>query len=1232
MVLASFPTPLQPVAPAGGLIYDGSVNGSLTAPAKTDTYTLQLDPNQTLTLVAHPSAPGLRPTVTLTAPNNKVLGVVTAPAAGADAVLQAFPIVKAGSYTFSVSGAASTQGPYTLQAILNAGVESEDHGGPADDTLGSAQVLDASSVPVGGANDRLAVLGTIAGGPVVGDVYVAAQTGFNLLSDGLVYRIDQATGKIDQAIHSPEFVKGLVEGVKLGPDNTLYVGLTFLFNSVLNNSPPPPTVSGELVHLDLQGNTLGTIPLPDDPSNQGLPYPNGFDVAADGSFWLAQSNSGNVVHVAPDGKLLKSFPVSSSPALVALAPTGHVIVGDVGFSKPGLYDLDLGTGNVAFLTTPVRAPGGLNFTPGGDLWVSDQANSFLDRLDNNFKLKQQIAFTGVPGDVQADRNGNVWTTQGFPLLSSATRFGPSGDQQYQTAVVGSPQFLSVLGGEFANIPPLPAPDLVDTYSFGLAAGQSATVVVTGLNGHVQMQLEDASGKVLAQSKAGGEFDGSIRDFVAKQQGRYYLVVTGDQSTQYSLVVTRGADFGNKPSVNKPAAQDITSGALGAIHGHSPAKIITSYDGIDSNSSSCGCLPPDTVAAVGGQFVVEAVNVQLRVTDKAGNVKLDEPFTDFFAPLGVDQTTFTTDPYVEYDDIARRWYVSLLAFPPDFSSGAFLFAVSKDANPLHGFSEHSFQVGAFDGSGLDFDKMGYNADAVFLTANDFATPNITPVVLAIDKASILGATPTFVSYVSTPPVDSIGTFAPAQMHGATAGMPEYFVTEAGAGNGQKVRVVTLTNFLSNSPHYVLTDLAVNPYAFPPTGDQPTAPGTVQTNDTDFTQADWRNGKLVAADTVSEPDDNYATARVRWYQFGTTGSAPTLIQQGTVHPGPGVSTFFGSIVQDAAGNLGMTYMESSATEYVSMYVATKLAGTPLGVMGNGLVAAAGQGLMPLSLREGDYSSIAVDPTDGVTFWAANEYVGTDAVTENDFWRTHLAAFRASTDPGANYYAVNLSGGDLVQITVTVPGAGPGQFVNEFVPAVYLYDPNGKLVDWDEAQRNDPSGREVAIVFHVPRRAGGRYTIKVAPSSSTRNPTQGEYVLEISGGGSPFDRVLAQTISETTPGGSTKPVASSLPFPNGTTSGFDGRLAISNFGLWSQTGSVSIVSLDVSQAANAAVAQVRAEPTAAVPATRSGPEHLNRTENDSFAYGSAVLLDRTAFAASKGASGNALDQVFADLEDAF
>jgi hypothetical protein len=462
---------------------------------------------------------------------------------------------------------------------------------------------------------------------------------------------------------------------------------------------------------------------------------------------------------------------------------------------------------------------------------------------------------------------------------------------------------------------------------------------------------------------------------------------------------------------------------------------------------------------------------------------------------LDFSPFIGDPYVEYDDIAQRWYVSALGAAANDGFNGVLFAVSKDANPLDGFSEHLFQVGPAPGDLLDFDKIGYNADAVFLTATDESTtPDHVHVVIAIDKASILGPSPNFISYVSLAPVHDLSFFIPAEMHGAQPGMPEYFVQDGGSLDAvsEHVNVVTMTDFLSNSPTYVVTEIPVNPYAELTTGaDQPTAPGMVMTNGTQFTQADWRNGKLATAHTVFEPDDNFATSRVRWYQFDTTGPTPTLIQQGSIHPGPGVSTYQGSIAQDVSGNLAMTYMQSSSHEYVSMYVATKLVGTPLGVMGNGVPAAPGLGLMPVSDYTGDYSTVEVDPTDGMTFWAANEYIGADGGT--DIWRTHITSFQATVDPGANFYAVRVKGSDPLDITVSVPGAGPGEFIDVFVPAVYLYDPSGSLIAFDEA--HDSNDRTVTIHFQVPKNGQGRYTIRVAPSPLVPQPTQGEYALVVS-----------------------------------------------------------------------------------------------------------------------------------------
>src|SRR5713226_8737418 len=123
------------------------------------------------------------------------------------------------------------------------------------------------------------------------------------------------------------------------------------------------------------------------------------------------------------------------------------------------------------------------------------------------------------------------------------------------------------------------------------------------------------------------------------------------------------------------------------------KIRQSYDGIDFLDSNCSCLPPDTSAAVGNNFVVETVNVQLLVFDKTtGAQLLNEPLSTFFgAPSG-------GDPNVVYDDNADRWYVS--AF--DSTDRGLFLAVSSDGNPLLGFrTYHLTNVGGFP----DYQKPG-----------------------------------------------------------------------------------------------------------------------------------------------------------------------------------------------------------------------------------------------------------------------------------------------------------------------------------------------------------------------------------------------------------------------------------------------------------------------------------------------------------------------------------------------
>jgi len=435
----------------------------------------------------------------------------------------------------------------------------------------------------------------------------------------------------------------------------------------------------------------------------------------------------------------------------------------------------------------------------------------------------------------------------------------------------------------------------------------------------------------------------------------------------------GASFVSR---NRPSGPGAGTGQCSALTVKANTVTLgSSFEGIDFDASSCGCFPPDPNAAVGGNYVVEVVNTQIRIFDKTGSILFDESLTSFFSSIG----GFAGFPSVEYDDIAQRWYITGIN-DADFSK--LDLAISNDANPLDGFTYFAIPVAA-SGHLADFPKMGYNVDAIVLAANDFGDGHT--VVTAIDKAAALSGS--LVDYISIPPGFQFRAFTPAQMHGALPGQPMWFmVTDGYSFPASTIRVSKMTNVLSNAPNYAATSVPVNTFDFPNVADQPGGPSSVNTNDPSTTQVDFRNGKLVTALNATDASDGFSKAHVLWYQVDVSGATPTLLRAGVINPGPGVSTYFGTVAQDTNGNLGFTWMESSLSEYVSMWVGS------LDTRGNfaSYDAAPGQSFMAVSVRAGDYSSVALDPTDGTTFWAANEYIGADGA--NDIWNTHITAFSA------------------------------------------------------------------------------------------------------------------------------------------------------------------------------------------------------------------------------------------------
>ena len=137
---------------------------------------------------------------------------------------------------------------------------------------------------------------------------------------------------------------------------------------------------------------------------------------------------------------------------------------------------------------------------------------------------------------------------------------------------------------------------------------------------------------------------------------------------------------------------------------------------------------------------------------------------------------------------------------------------------------------------------------------------------------------------------------------------------------------------------------------------------------------------------------------------------MLQTGVIDPGPGVATYFPAIDINKAGDIGLTYMETSPSEYISMYVTGQIKGDPAGTMRPAVLAQAG--VAPyLGYRQGDFAGMSVDPVND-SFWAANEYAP-DASQTGNFWGTWIQQFSLQPSAVTGVYLNLGNSGDGIQL---------------------------------------------------------------------------------------------------------------------------------------------------------------------------------------------------------------------------
>ena len=463
-----------------------------------------------------------------------------------------------------------------------------------------------------------------------------------------------------------------------------------------------------------------------------------------------------------------------------------------------------------------------------------------------------------------------------------------------------------------------------------------------------------------------------------------------------------ANFRPQPSSSAPPTQEQPAAA--------PASLLTDFDGIDFTNT----IPPDGAIAAGSTSLVLSTNGSVTIRGKTGTLIASASFAAFFASVRqAGESAF--DPRAIYDASAGRFFVSAggKITNPGCTAGVncvshFFLAVSKTANPTTTGSADWFFYG-FDatlngamatGNWADFPGLGVDQNVVVLTANMFSFSNDVfqyAKVRILNKATLIsGSSVTWFDFFNlTDPVTGFPSFTlqPALTFGAPGAF--FLLSRSRTAGSCDLIVWGIANALSSPTLTTLTATANRSNCTTPPNAVQLGGGTpLDSGDTRLNNAVYRNGSLWAAHSINMNFGTGDVAAIRWAQVDLSGwpTSVDIVQDGTLGA-DSVWFFYPAIMADAANNVAVAFTRSSATEFASADYAFRLAADLPGALPVNTVLKAGSANYQLldsngDNRWGDYSAIAVDPTDG-SFWMLAEY----AVASNR-WGTWVGNFRPTS----------------------------------------------------------------------------------------------------------------------------------------------------------------------------------------------------------------------------------------------
>ncbi len=534
-----------------------------------------------------------------------------------------------------------------------------------------------------------------------------------------------------------------------------------------------------------------------------------------------------------------------------------------------------------------------------------------------------------------------------------------------------------------------------------------------------------------------------------------------------------------------------------------------------SASSYIYYPPDTNGAVGSGYAVELLNgyygVYSATGGNAGTRLTTSTLNNFWTSAGVTPNGSAYDPRLVFDPFTNHWFASSLDGVSDVGApttpNSFLLAVSKDSNPLDGWT--GFAI-ASDGSGssggggggswsgtvvngtggwggttvngtggwggtvvngtggwggtvspsfpiapsissggsstapnspaassssqywADFDTLGFNAKAVYLSGNMYtigSTPVLNSVdLVAVPKASLTAVSPSLTGYsiqTDQSPANYGYAVQPANDLSGSNSNAGYLASGyyyQGVQQGSVQYANGAFTFSSGAYTKFATGVGtINPAPQLGTNSTPIATGDLRLS----SSLVYSNGLIWGVQTIQNPNFSPTTAptALRVFAIKPGSTTPTVEKIVTDPNNPGSWLYYGSLAINSNGQLVLSFNESSSTQYVSIYAlagvfnGTSLAvGTPVLLKASTVAYSIVDPTDKLN-RWGDYSTTVVDPGNAGNFWTFQEYADGAAS-----WST--AIYQLTLGSGTQNAAL-ISPGDVPENT-TLPllalGAAP------------------------------------------------------------------------------------------------------------------------------------------------------------------------------------------------------------------